>query len=537
MIKIKYKLLTLAIVLSFSYKLSAQNTDLPSEQVEVIKDFEARIIKAKIIPFAIQVPPPDTIRQFQYTYELSPTQLQITPNPPTIRPLAMKREAPEAYYPLLLKAGYGTQNSPYAKLSYNYFNGQNLQLHLDGLYNAAHSNQIQNQRFQDIDLNAGVLITTEAGMAINSSFGYRSSNNFLYGYDHDIESFTAEQAQRPTKSSKIELGISNAYTTEANVDYRLSASVEQLKDLNIYKENTIKINGGLKKWIGDHNALGIDIGWIQIAPQDSLENTLNHYQIKPFYKLSGNIVQLRAGVNIAKNNTVAIYPDAEAQINILPGRLLLFGGWTGGLKTNSQLQLLQINPYLRPGRDSLITSTYQEIYAGVRGAYKALHYELKAGYENINQLPLYAQYQADTRFLDILYDDTKILRMGGQVTAAVHKKAELQAAWLYNIYNTAQQDKAWHLPAFDLQLGGILKLLENKLRLEAYLKTQNGVPVLHERNRLNALADLSIGLDYLPFKNIGLYLQANNLLNNKRERWINYPSFGMNLHGGLLLRF
>jgi hypothetical protein len=32
-------------------------------------------------------------------------------------------------------------------------------------------------------------------------------------------------------------------------------------------------------------------------------------------------------------------------------------------------------------------------------------------------------------------------------------------------------------------------------------------------------------------------LDVNNLLNQKRQRWENYPTFGMNILGGISARF
>jgi hypothetical protein len=48
---------------------------------------------------------------------------------------------------------------------------------------------------------------------------------------------------------------------------------------------------------------------------------------------------------------------------------------------------------------------------------------------------------------------------------------------------------------------------------------------------------LSLGGELFFSKNVGVFFDANNLLNLKRERWYNYPTFGLNILGGITARF
>ena len=76
--------------------------------------------------------------------------------------------------------------------------------------------------------------------------------------------------------------------------------------------------------------------------------------------------------------------------------------------------------------------------------------------------------------------------------------------------------------------------------VRASLFVQNGVNYKlknGDADRLNALYDLSLGGEYFFSKNIGLFLDINNILDNKRERWQNLPTFGLNVLGGISARF
>jgi len=46
-----------------------------------------------------------------------------------------------------------------------------------------------------------------------------------------------------------------------------------------------------------------------------------------------------------------------------------------------------------------------------------------------------------------------------------------------------------------------------------------------------------LGAEYFFSKNIGAFLQVNNLANNRRQRWQNYPTLGLNALVGVTARF
>ena len=82
--------------------------------------------------------------------------------------------------------------------------------------------------------------------------------------------------------------------------------------------------------------------------------------------------------------------------------------------------------------------------------------------------------------------------------------------------------------------------LKDKLRLKGELYVENGVPYINpegETDNLNGLFDLSFGADYRFTKNIGAFLNVNNLAGNKRQRWANFPTYGINFLGGITARF
>ena len=52
-----------------------------------------------------------------------------------------------------------------------------------------------------------------------------------------------------------------------------------------------------------------------------------------------------------------------------------------------------------------------------------------------------------------------------------------------------------------------------------------------------AAFDLNAGAEFRITKNFNLWLQMNNIFNNKYERWNQYQVFGFNILGGIVYSF
>ena len=146
----------------------------------------------------------------------------------------------------------------------------------------------------------------------------------------------------------------------------------------------------------------------------------------------------------------------------------------------------------------------------------------------------------DTLRFNVLYYSVDIVYLKGTINAYPVKGLELIGTAGYNIYSLNNQEKAWHLPALEINATLIYTTMEDKLRFKGELFIENGVPYINkagETDNLNGLFDLSVGADYQVSKNFGIFFQLNNLANNKRQRWANYPTYGINILGGISARF
>jgi hypothetical protein len=144
-----------------------------------------------------------------------------------------------------------------------------------------------------------------------------------------------------------------------------------------------------------------------------------------------------------------------------------------------------------------------------------------------------------------LYDTVGIFNIRGAITMHPTKDMELTATVSQNVYQKAKEIAAWGLPSLDINVGAKYTIINDPetntvASVKAGLFVQNGVNFINkakQADRLNGLFDLSLGGELFFSKNVGVFFDANNLLNLKRERWYNYPTFGLNILGGITARF
>jgi outer membrane receptor protein involved in Fe transport len=109
-----------------------------------------------------------------------------------------------------------------------------------------------------------------------------------------------------------------------------------------------------------------------------------------------------------------------------------------------------------------------------------------------------------------------------------------------NTYSPDTLAAAWHLPNFEMNINAKYRLLDDKLTLKGELYNAGGISYLDEngdQQNTGALFDLNFGAEYQINDKIGLFVDLNNVTNQKFQRWYKYPNFGFNMMGGITVKF
>ena len=256
-------------------------------------------------------------------------------------------------------------------------------------------------------------------------------------------------------------------------------------------------------------------------------------------------VSIRAGANLVSSKDIFTpLPDIEGSLNLAGNSLQVFAGWKGDFTKNSYKNLTSYNPFIKPDSVTIKNTVKTEYYGGIKGGISLFDYSVQVGWSDNKNLAL---FQADTadkyRRFKVLYDTVKIFNIRGAITMRPIKDLEITGTVSQNIYSANTQKAAWGLPSTDVNILAKYNVVSKGNQtavVKSSLFVQNGVPFKNSKGeieRLSPLIDLNIGGEVWFSKNIGVFLDVNNLLNLKRQRWQNYPNFGLNVLGGITARF
>ena len=546
--------------------LLAQQEDLPNEEVEVIKDFDARLIETEKVEITPTLPKPNNADKTQ-TYSIPTRSLQVEYLPPKIRPLAMKRDKLPEQYDGFVKLGYGIPSSPYAEASYFTYR-DNLNIGGKFRHHSANFDNVENQRFADNEVELKGAYYKEEGFAIGGDIGYTSNQVHYYGYNNNdsnpVDStgsfgVNREQVKQTFNTLKFGGTFFNGERTQGDINYKAGLNFYNTRDNFAARETGFDAFGNATKWVADKHAInvGLKIDLTRFRDgdsgnSDSLRQTLNNFYLTPNFTYHADAFKVKVGVNlVAVDGDFNFFPDIEASANIVGNKFTVFAGAEGNLQKNTLRSLSDYNPFIKTfGSLEIRNTDYNHFYGGIRGAFGAINYKAQAGFKIVDNLALFLNDYEDfittdvgqisLDRLEVLYDDGNIFNVQGSLEAPLFKNFNLGGTVSVNAYDLDNQERAWHLPATEFNVNASYKLLEEKLLLKGELFVANGVPYITPEgntDNLNALFDVSAGAEYVITEHISAFLDVNNLLDNNRERWNSYQTYGLNVLFGVQARF
>jgi hypothetical protein len=541
--KLLIRILFFILILPSSLALRGQEPgrSLETGQVEVIRDFDARLEETQKVPLAPIIPEyAQPAGQFDY---LLPVRILAVDYPaPKIRPIAMGRDKEPKVYNGYAKAGFGTLSQPYGELGYGFRDQDKLALNVHLLHHAANnSGNRENQRFSETRGNLDFTLYSKDGMAVRGRGGYESDVNYLYGYNQADTSFLKEEVRRRVSLLELGAGIFNSAPTVAGIDYSADADFYRLSEsFGASSESGFLIDLEGRKMLDGTHPIGLRLVTDFSTYSDTASQNLHNFFLQPHFTFHSSRFKLRVGANLASHDDeFFVFPDLELEVGIIGSQLGAYVGATGTLEKNSFRNLLTYNPFVASSL-TVNNSAVSDWFGGVRGSIRDFGYEVQAGVKSVDNLAIYLPLPVDTRQFLVLYDTATIVYLQGMIGGALNKQLELTATWGTHFFDLKVNEKAWQLPALEANFSAIYTAMQGKWKLRGEVYLADGVPYRNESldaERLNALFDVSLGAEYLFLDQFGAWLQLNNLANNKRERWLNYPVFGFNVMAGVSARF
>lgn len=527
---------------------------------ELLKPFRAKLESSSKLLANPILPDLDTSTNKKLEY-IVPTRLLSLDYPaPVIRPLAEPKEKAPAGYELYAKAGFGYPLSPLIEVSYHSNPSEKIKYGI----NFRHHSGAGNLKNQNFSKNAGNLFATyyTKSVAVGGAFGFNLDGVRFYGYHEDSTySDTIVVPKDSVFQQFLEINGNihafNARVTKGDFNYWGNIGFHFIKDRYKASEFNLAPKFGIEKWIGKRQnkhairgELGLNLNSFKdTATTDTISGTRFMFYFKPAFHLNLGIFKAKLGTNLGvSEGKFFIFPDAELTLSLLKGQLDIFAGATGEIRLNTFRSLTRYNPFVVSAMNMRHTR-WMEFYGGVRGSIRNINFDFRGGYALTQNLALFMNDSLSNynRF-QVLYDTAGIFFMRGTLDFSLVKNLKIRATVGFNNYATRTYDKAYHLPGLETNVGASYKFLFNKkdpeklnltLRADFFLNT--GVPyynhITDTNEILQGLFDLNLGVNFAITRNVGIFVDANNILHNRNQRWFRYRQIGFNILGGVVVKF
>ena len=279
--------------------------------------------------------------------------------------------------------------------------------------------------------------------------------------------------------------------------------------------------------------------------------------LNPYYELNNDDWRLHLGANVdfsfGNGKSFRVSPDVTIQY-VFSDSYVVYANATGGRQLNDLRRLETYNPYSDPSNE--VRDTYEQLNATL--GFKAspvtgLWFNLFAGYQNLKD----DLYQIENSWIGGTGGNFIDLRQ----TTTNNIYAGLSASYTYkDLFTLSGEGIYRHWKASDAYTDNVSSPNYNpalwmKPETELNFKAEiHPIPVLwlnvgyqyiwraeryygFSKTFFPAVSDLSIGATYHLFKGVSVYAKADNLLNKKFQRYLLYPTEGINFLGGLSFRF
>jgi hypothetical protein len=170
----------------------------------------------------------------------------------------------------------------------------------------------------------------------------------------------------------------------------------------------------------------------------------------------------------------------------------------------------------------------------------------RVGYQTFRNLYFFNPTQGDSSRFDLVYDEgtTGVINVHGEMLFNASEKVRLGVKADYNSYNLTSLERPFHRPAVQASAFSTVNIGE-KIFINSelyYISSTFGQVFRPQTNtfalrQTDTIIDLNVKGDYRFSNSFSAFMMANNLFAQRYERYMNYPSQGLNVIGGITYSF
>jgi hypothetical protein len=288
---------------------------------------------------------------------------------------------------------------------------------------------------------------------------------------------------------------------------------------------------------------------------------------KPAIFIGNETINLKLGINgwmvFDSHYKTNFRLTPNVRFNFVPVKELIsvYAGVDGNNYHNYYSAVAYHNPFIDPEVSVRNHFEKYRIYGGFAGKFSAnTKFRIQADHSTFTGHPFFVLNKSTLQpadplapvvvinnVFDVVYDDMKKLKVGGEITHNLGDKLNLMIGANVYKYTPEREEKPWHLPAFDANLGLTYQVTDRmRVATDIYAIGKRDAlirDISDEENIKTEIVPMDMAIDlnvrgsYDITGKISVFAQMNNFGFQKYERWLGYPVQGFNFLGGLSLSF
>ena len=527
--------------------LSIGDTAAP-KTVTITSAFKPFLKDAAKVNFTAATPVIDSSK-IPVAYSIPSQNLFFVYQPVSIKPLGLAIDSgylwENDHY---IKIGAGNFSSYYGEAAFSFGDGKTSITNVRGKFLTSTGN-LPAQQAAKWRIDVLSVFNTKSGHEWTTHPFYQSSTQYFYGYEPATLPYTKESLLQRFITVGAEVGMQNKKANAYGITYHPQISFARFFDNREAHENTFLIKAPISKSFG--KIYSFDLGLtadmstttFPLIP-NSLKIQNNLYWLDPSVQIKTAGFKVNVGMRPSwDNKQFSLLPNLSAEARIADLNIILEAGWTGSFQKNTYRSLAGFNPWIGTPI-SFLNTKINEQYAGIKGT-KGNHftYQFRAAFQKLTNQPLFVNDGVDGKSFRVLFEpEMNALRLHGEIGYTEQETISFTAGATFNEYSSLQKNqKAWGLLPIEATASLKWKVLKDlQVKADAFIWDGAAYPFVGTTIsplKGKAAADLNLGAEFTVLPKLNLWIQMNNVLNSKYQRWNQYQVLGFNVLGGVVYSF
>ena len=543
--EIKFILINiLLLVLSNGYAQTdtlAQSEDLPTDQVEVIKNFRANTLNTAAIFYSAVIDEIEREKQI-FIYDFEIPKIEFVAPEPKIRPLAYDEPLIRELHDGFIDLSFGSLSFPRVAAGYNYNIEDWFEIGFTGSYYTIDDSEEEYRDVNHTDLNVYSTYHLSPSLAIKAGLDYFLDDRYFYAKPLSLLPDMQDSLNRSFNRFVFNGGLQYVQNKSRGIVAEFMFNYWQT-DIDNYgiNEDVFDFNLNLDKVIDDQVVFSLRSNYKTFnSDQENFDvsSNFNYLNVSPQvrYRKGRSDLFIAAEINKLADSSLVFSPSAVLKQNlseVIDIRL----GYSSIYQVQDANHVYQKNGH--------VAFAFYD-YAGYQLNQAFIQPVYFSGGKSFS-LKLAYNFEKNAFINDVFLDPNLVSfsRIPSDNYISFTPKmvfSDLPIDILIEGNYRLRKDSEFLLPQWDAKVELKKSFMEDRLdmslnysMIDNYNLLLNSNPELAKQNEV--FNSLNFSAKYKVLDKLSLYVDADNLLNQQYEFANNYLTYGMIIRGGVFVKF